>query len=146
MRTETLNIALSLGIAVGFALCWWGYYYFRPRMHPHFRYFKQRHKEHEAGWHVLFEGECIAELDYLRDDQPFHMFHFTPRTDDQRKIDYALRSTAMRDPDSRIQFQNRANAIRVPDGPFLANLREPAIVFIRDFRTPANTKSNDRHA
>ena len=146
MRTETLNIVLSVGIAVGFAVCWWAYHYLGPRLQPHYRYFKRRHKEHEAGWRVLFDGECIAELDYLRDDQPFHLFRFIPRTDDQRKIEYALRSTAMRDPDSRILFQNRAIGIRVPDGEFLASLNESSMVSIRDFRTPVIGKNNERHA
>jgi len=97
------------------------------------------HKEHEAGWRVLYDGECIAELDYLHDDQPFHLFRFTSLTDGQRKIDHALRSTAMRAPDPLVEFQNRASGVRVSDGPFLANLHEPATVFIRDFRAPAES-------
>ena len=146
MKNELFNIGLIVAITVGAFLCSWAYYRFRPRFHPHYRYFKDRHKEHEAGWRVLYDGECIAELDYLHDDQPFHLFRFTSLTGDQRKIDHALRSSARRDPDSRIEFQNRASGIRVSDGPLLANLNEPATVFIRDFRTPADSNHNARNA
>jgi hypothetical protein len=105
-------------------------------------YFRERHKEHEAGWRVFYDAECIAELDYVRDDQPFHLFRFTALTADEQKISYALRSTAMRNPDSRITFENRGSGVRVPDGPFIANLREPNTVSIRDFRTPADTQNS----
>jgi hypothetical protein len=84
------------------------------------------------------DGECIAELDYLHDDQPFHVFRFRARTGDQEKINHALCSTAERASDTRIVFQNRVFPVRVPDGPFLANLHEPADVFIRDYRSPAD--------
>lgn len=109
-------------------------------------FYSECHKQHEAGWQVFLDGECIAELDYLHDDQPFHLFHFTSITDDPRKLDYALRSTAMREPDSRVEFHNRVFPLRVPDGPFLVNLHEPATVYIRDFRMPSDATQDDRNA
>lgn len=101
-------------------------------------YYSECHKQHEAGWQVFFDGNCIADLDYLRDDQPFHLFRFTLRTDDQQKLNYALHSTVRRQPDSRVEFRNRVFPICVPDGPFLANLHVPATVYLRDFRTSSD--------
>ena len=109
-------------------------------------FYSETHKQHEAGWRVLLDDECIAELDYLHDDQPFHLFRFTSRTTDQQKLDYALHSTAMREPDARIQYQNRVFPVSVPEGPFLANLHEQATVYIRDYRMPTDTNPNDRNA
>ena len=167
---DTSLILLSMGLAVGFAVFWWGFYYLGPRFRPHYRYFKQRHKEHESGWRVLLDGQCVAELDYLRDDQPFHLFSLLCHTDDQSKIDHALRSAGIRDPDPRIEFENRASGRRVPDGQLLACLRihpdtrvesryrasgrrvpegqfldgiRRTLVSIRDFRTPSDSLTSE---
>jgi hypothetical protein len=145
MTNALLSIGLSLAIG---AILFGGilaYIKIGPRFQRHFRYYEQSHKEHEAGWRILLDGECIAELEYLHDDQPFHLFRFISRTDDQQKLDYALQSTAMRKPDSRIQFQNRVFSVSVPDGPFLANLHDDT-VYIRDFRIPGDTKSTAANA
>ena len=97
------------------------------------RFWKLRHQEHEVGWSVLLGGERVAELDYLRDDQPFHLFQARLLTDDAAKIDYALRNTK-REPGDKLQFNCRAGNVVVPDRDFFINLHADGRVSIRDMR------------
>jgi hypothetical protein len=96
-------------------------------------FWKLRHAEHEAGWYVLLEGKRIAELDYLHDDQPFHLFRARLMTHDLVLIDYALRNTK-RDPEDKLQFHCRTGSVVVTDRDFFVNLHADGRVSIRDMR------------
>ena len=97
------------------------------------RFWRLRHEEHETGWSVLLDGERIAELDYLHDDQPFHLFQARLLTEDAAKIEYGLRNTK-REPGGRLQFHCRAGNVVVPDGEFFVDLHADGSVSVRDMR------------
>src|SRR5437773_4486103 len=99
-------------------------------MHP---FWKLRHQEHEAGWSVLLDGERVAELDYLHDDQPFHLFQARLLIDDATKIDYALRNTK-REPGDKLQFHCRSGNTVVAEREFFVKLSSDGHVSVRDMR------------
>jgi hypothetical protein len=104
-------------------------------------FYEARHKEHEAGWFVVLDGERISILDYLCDSQPFHVFRFTALTQDQSKISFALQKTAWREPCDRVVFQIRVYEVRLAEKSFIASLHKEQ-VSIRDWRH-WNVKQND---
>jgi len=84
------------------------------------------HDEHIAGWHVLVDGEHIADLDWLSHDDPGrYQFALTILTSDTEKLTLALGSTASRTPNDRIVLQNRAT------GGFVASIHDETFVGIR---------------
>ena len=91
---------------------------------------------HLSGWLVLWDGECVGELNYLGDDWPALLFQFKSTTADRDKIAHALDASSMRSPDSRLEFKCRTTELRVQDGEFVAKLDGNGIVRLRDFRGP----------
>jgi hypothetical protein len=102
-------------------------------VHPRY---KRQHQQHEAGWRVMLDDECIAELGYLHDDQPFHLFRARLFTNDPTKLDYAFQHVAKREPGTRLQFHNRRTGEVAADEHFISRLHADGTVSVRDFRAP----------
>lgn len=91
-------------------------------------------EEHTAGWHVLLDGEHIADLDWLEveDLNSSHfLFRLTPLVPDAGKIDYALRRTASRNTDLRVVLEHRVSGAFLADDQFFADLRDDSTVALR---------------
>lgn len=91
-------------------------------------------EEHTPGWHVLLDGEHIADLEWLEveDLNSGHLlFRLVPAAVEAGKIDYALRRTASRRPDPRVVLQSRASGAFLSDDQFFADIRDPSIVALR---------------
>lgn len=90
--------------------------------------------EHGAGWHVFIGEEHIADLDWLRDEDPcYGYFEFTLRvlTADSSKLAFAFSRTASRPPDNQVFLINRATGGILQDDHFFADLRDGSTVGLR---------------
>ena len=67
--------------------------------------------EHGAGWHVFICDEHVADLEWLRDEDPccgYFEFSMNAFTSDSSKLEYALSRTGSRLPDDKVFLINRA--------------------------------------
>lgn len=108
-------------------------------------FYKALHKEHKAGWFVMLDGERIGILDYLHDNQPFHVFQFTPLTEAESKISFALQKTVRREPSDRVVLQNRVYEVQLVEKSFIASLRDGQVA-VRDWRHWVETQNESKSA
>ena len=90
--------------------------------------------EHGAGWHVFIGDEHIADLDWLRDEDPcYGYFEFSVNlfATESSKLVYALSRTASRPSDDQVFLINRATGGILTDDHFFADLRDDLIVGLR---------------
>jgi hypothetical protein len=91
-------------------------------------------EEHGAGWQVYIGDEHIADLNWLRDEDPcYGYFEFTlhPITPDSSKLAYAFSRTASRPPDAQVFLINRATGAILSDDQYFADLRDQSTVRLR---------------
>jgi len=89
---------------------------------------------HGAGWHVFLGDEHIADLDWLRDEDPcsgYFEFTLNAFTADSGKLAYALSGTASRSPDDQVYLINRATGGILSDDHFFSDLRDGTTVRLR---------------
>jgi hypothetical protein len=100
--------------------------------------FKEWDGGHRYGWLILKDKESMAKLEFLRIDQPFHLFKLVSMID---ASDGFAEIITLRPPDSSITFRNLKTGETVPDSMFTLGFRSDGIVALRDFRPPPSGHS-----
>jgi hypothetical protein len=82
---------------------------------------------------VLLDGEHIANLDWLYDNQPLHYYLMTALTDDRSKLAYALDQNIKREDELRVVLQSAETGGLMAECFFIANIWEDDVVTTREF-------------